>query len=58
VAFAIFYGLSAFGIRVLGIAESFVTVSAPLVHRGFRPVEEFSRRPFRHPRSASARQWR
>jgi hypothetical protein len=53
--FAVFYGLSAFGIRVLGVAESFVTASAPLVRRGFRQVEEFSRRPFRHPRSASAR---
>jgi hypothetical protein len=55
VAFAVFYGLSAFGIQVLSVAESFVTASTPLVRRGFRQVEELRRRPFRHPRSASAR---
>jgi hypothetical protein len=54
-AFAVFYGLSSFGIRVLGIAESLVTASAPMVRRGVRQLDRFSRRPFRRPRSATAR---
>jgi hypothetical protein len=54
-AFAVFYGLSAFGIRAVSVAESLVTASAPVIRRGFRQVGEFSRRPFRRLRSASAR---
>jgi hypothetical protein len=53
--FAVFYGLSSFGIHVLGIAESLVTASAPMVGRGVRQLNRFSRRPFRRLRSASAR---
>jgi hypothetical protein len=55
VAFAVFYGLSAFGIRAVSVAEALVTASAPAIRRGFRQMEEFSRRPFRRPRSAPAR---
>jgi hypothetical protein len=54
-AFAVFYGLSAFGIQAFGIAESFVGATVPLLWRRFRQMGEIGSRSFRALRSVSAR---
>jgi len=51
---AIFYFVGSLGERGLDLAEAGVRYVAPYARRGFAAVEEFSKRPFRHPRSESA----
>jgi hypothetical protein len=50
----IFYLVGAIGERGLDWAEAGIRVVAPLARRGFVAIEDFSKRPFRHPRSESA----
>lgn len=50
----IFYLVGALGERGLDWAEAGVRVVAPYVRRGYVAIEDFSKRPFRHPRSESA----
>jgi hypothetical protein len=48
------YLAGAAGERVWVLIESGVRASAPSARRAYSLVEEFSRKPFRHPRSESA----
>ncbi|HKS83791.1 MAG TPA: hypothetical protein VJR23_19970 [Candidatus Acidoferrales bacterium] len=50
----IFYFVGALGERGLDWAEAGIRVASPYVRRGYLAVEEFSKKPFRHPRSESA----
>jgi hypothetical protein len=51
---ALVYVVGTLGERGLAWSESRVRVLATSARRGFAVVEEFSRKPFRHPRSESA----
>jgi hypothetical protein len=48
------YVVGSIGERGLAWSESYVRVVASSARKGFAVVEEFSRKPFRHPRSESA----
>ena len=50
----IFYLVGAVGERGLDWAEAGIRVVTPLARRGYNAIEDFSKRPFRHPRSESA----
>ena len=50
----IFYFVGAIGERGLDWAEAGIRVMSPYVRRGYVAIEDFSKRPFRHPRSESA----
>ncbi|MFZ3217431.1 MAG: hypothetical protein WA192_15335 [Candidatus Acidiferrales bacterium] len=51
----IFYLVGAIGERGLDWMEVGVRVTANVARRGYAGLEELSRKPFRHPRSESAR---
>jgi hypothetical protein len=50
----VFYAVGTLGERGLDWAEAGIRVATPLVRRGYAAIEDFSKRPFRHPRSESA----
>lgn len=50
----IFYTVGAVGERGLDWMEAGIRVVTPLARRGFVAMEDFSKKPFRHPRSESA----
>ena len=52
---AVFYGVGFLGEQGVSLIERGYQVSAPVARRGFSRLEELSKRPFRHPRSESAR---
>lgn len=51
----LFYTLGAIGERSFDLTEAGVRVLAVSARRGYAALEEISRKPFRHPRSESAR---
>jgi hypothetical protein len=50
----IFYGVGAMGVRAFDGLEVGVRVAGQSARRGYSKIEDFSKRPFRHPRSESA----
>jgi len=51
----IFYFVGAIGERSFDLLEAGVRAVAPVARRGYARIEEISKKPFRHPRSESAR---
>jgi hypothetical protein len=51
----IFYLVGAMGERGFDLLENGGRAAAPMVRRGYAKIEELSKKPFRHPRSESAR---
>jgi hypothetical protein len=51
----IFYFVGAVGERGFDLMEAGVRAAAPVARRGYTKIEELSKKPFRHPRSESAR---
>ena len=51
----IFYFVGAIGERSFNLLEAGARAVAPVARRGYTKIEEISQRPFRHPRSESAR---
>jgi len=52
---AIFYGVGFVGEQGFAWMERAYQLGAPVARRGYSRLEEISKRPFRHPRSESAR---
>jgi hypothetical protein len=50
----VFYFVGLIGERGVDLAEAGARFMAPLVRRSFASLEDFSKRPYRHPRSESA----
>src|ERR1700722_20224707 len=50
----VLYLVGAIGERSFELAEAGVRVIVPYMHRGYVRTVEFSKKPFRHPRSESA----
>jgi hypothetical protein len=51
----IFYLVGAVGERGFGLVEEAGRAVVPVARRGYARIEELSKKPFRHPRSQSAR---
>ncbi len=51
----IFYLVGAIGERSFSLLEAGIRVATPFARRGYARIEEISKKPFRHPRSESAR---
>jgi hypothetical protein len=51
----IFYFVGAVGERSFNLLEAGVRAATPAARRGYARIEEISKKPFRHPRSESAR---
>jgi hypothetical protein len=51
----IFYLVGSIGERGFNLAETGAQALSPLARRGYAKLEEISKKPFRHPRSESAR---
>ena len=51
----IFYLVGAIGERGFGLLEEAGRAAIPVARRGYARIEELSKKPFRHPRSESAR---
>jgi hypothetical protein len=51
----VFYFVGAIGERSFTLMEAGVRAAAPVARRGYTKIEGISKKPFRHPRSESAR---